>query len=91
MDVKQVIADLQKRHPGEPQFLQAATEVLESVAEIYNQNPKFEKNRIIERIIEPDRVFMFKVPWEDDKGEIHVYSSTVPLALTRGVSAFSRM
>ena len=72
MDVKQVIADLQKRHPGEPQFLQAATEVLESVAEIYNQNPKFEKNRIIERIIEPDRVFMFKVPWEDDKGEIHV-------------------
>ena len=46
MDVKQVIADLQKRHPGEPQFLQAATEVLESVAEIYNQNPKFEKKRI---------------------------------------------
>lgn len=72
MDVQKIIADLQKRHPGEPQFMQAATEVLESVAEVYNQNPKFEKNRIIERIIEPDRVFTFKVPWEDDKGEIHV-------------------
>lgn len=72
MDIKQIIANLEKRHPGEPQFMQAVTEVLESVQEVYNQNPKFEKNRIIERIIEPDRVFIFKVPWEDDKGEIHV-------------------
>lgn len=72
MDIKQIIANLEKRHPGEPQFIQAVTEVLESVQEVYNANPKFEKNRIMERIVEPDRVFMFKVPWEDDKGEIHV-------------------
>ena len=72
MDVQKILADLQKKHPGEPQFLQAVTEVLESVKDVYNENPKFEKNRIMERIIEPDRVFMFKVPWEDDKGEIHV-------------------
>ena len=65
MDVQKILADLQKKHPGEPQFLQAVTEVLESVKDVYNENPKFEKNRIMERIIEPDRVFMFKVPSGD--------------------------
>lgn len=72
MDIQQILSNLQKRHPGEPQFMQAVTEVLESVQEFYNKTPKFEKNRIIERIVEPDRCFIFKVPWQDDKGEIHV-------------------
>ena len=72
MDAKKVIADLQKRHPNQPLFLQAASEVIESVEGVYNEHPMYEKNRIIERIVEPDRAFMFKVPWEDDKGEIHV-------------------
>ena len=72
MDVKKIMADLEKKHPGEKEFLQAVHEVLESVEEIYNQNPKFEAHKIIERIVEPDRVFIFKVPWADDEGNIHV-------------------
>lgn len=72
MDTKKLMADLEKRHPGESEFLQAVHEVLESVEEVYNKNPKFQKNRIIERIVEPDRVFIFKVPWADDQGDIHV-------------------
>lgn len=72
MDVKKIMTDLEKKHPGEKEFLQAVHEVLESVEEIYNQNPKFEAHKIIERIVEPDRVFIFKVPWADDEGNIHV-------------------
>lgn len=72
MDIQKVLKSLEQRHPGEPQFMQAVTEVLESVQEFYNRTPKFAKLNIIERIVEPDRVFMFKVPWEDDKGDIHV-------------------
>ncbi len=72
MDAKKLMADLEKRHPGESEFLQAVHEVLESVEEVYNQNPKFEKHKIIERMVEPDRVFTFKVPWADDEGNIHV-------------------
>ncbi|MDX9845622.1 MAG: NADP-specific glutamate dehydrogenase [Tenuifilaceae bacterium] len=72
MDVKKIMTDLEKKHPGESEFLQAVHEVLESVEEIYNQNPKFEAHKIIERIVEPDRVFIFKVPWADDEGNIHV-------------------
>ena len=72
MDVKKIMTDLEKRHPGESEFLQAVHEVVESVAEIYNKNPKFEAHKIMERIVEPDRVFIFKVPWADDEGGIHV-------------------
>lgn len=72
MDTKKLMADLEKRHPGESEFLQAVHEVLESVEEVYNQNPKFEKHKIIERMVEPDRIFTFKVPWADDEGNIHV-------------------
>jgi len=66
------MSDLEKKHPGEVEFLQAVREVLESIEEIYNQNPHFEQAKIIERMVEPDRILMFKVPWSDDKGEIHV-------------------
>jgi len=72
MDVKKLMAELEKKHPGEKEYLQAVHEVLESVEEIYNQNPKFEAHKIIERIVEPDRIFIFKVPWADDEGNIHV-------------------
>ncbi|MDD2549301.1 MAG: NADP-specific glutamate dehydrogenase [Bacteroidales bacterium] len=72
MDVKKIMADLEKRHPGESEFHQAVHEVLESVKDVYDQNPKFEAHKIIERMVEPDRVFTFKVPWADDEGTIHV-------------------
>lgn len=66
------MAELEKKHPGEVEYLQAVREVLESIEEVYNQNPQFESAKIIERLVEPDRIFTFKVPWTDDEGKIHV-------------------
>ena len=72
MNVDTIMNDLVKRHPGEPEYHQAVREVLESIVEVYNANPQFESAGIIERIVEPDRVYMFKVPWEDDQGKVQV-------------------
>ncbi len=72
MNVDQLMNDLIRRTPGETEYHQAVQEVLESIEEVYDENPQFESARIIERLIEPDRIFIFKVPWEDDKGRIHV-------------------
>ena len=70
MKVQDVMASLEQKHPGENEYLQAVREVLESIEEVYNQHPEFEKAKIVERIVEPDRIFTFKVVWVDDKGEI---------------------
>ncbi len=70
MNVEKIMQDLTAKHPGEKEFLQAAQEVLESIEEIYNQHPEFEKAKIVERIVEPDRIFTFRVAWVDDKGEV---------------------
>ncbi len=72
MNVEKIMNDLEKKNPGEKEFLQAAREVLESIVEVVEANPQFEDAGIIERIIEPDRTLIFKVPWTDDKGKIHV-------------------
>lgn len=72
MNVNNLMADLERKHPGESEYLQAVREVLITVEQVYNRNPQFEANKIAERIVEPDRIFTFKVPWADDKGEIHV-------------------
>ncbi|MBE0663628.1 MAG: NADP-specific glutamate dehydrogenase [Bacteroidales bacterium] len=72
MDLEKIIANLEKKHPGEIEYLQAVREVLESIEEIYNQNPQFETANLIERLVEPDRVLAFKVPWVDDSGKTHV-------------------
>jgi len=72
MNVDLIMNDLVKKHPGEVEYHQAVREVLESIEEIYNANPQFESAGIIERIIEPDRIYTFKVPWEDDQGKVHV-------------------
>ena len=72
MDIKKVLSDLEKRNPGETEFLQAVKEVLESIEEVYNANPQFEAANIIERLVEPDRVLLFKVPWVDDRGQVNV-------------------
>jgi glutamate dehydrogenase (NADP+) len=72
MNVDLIMNDLVKKHPGEMEYHQAVREVLESIEDIYNVNPQFESAGIIERIIEPDRIFTFKVPWEDDQGKVHV-------------------
>jgi glutamate dehydrogenase (NADP+) len=72
MDVKKIMADLEKRNPGEVEYLQAVREVLASIEVIYNQNPQFEKSGIIERLVEPDRILTFKIPWVDDQGNVQV-------------------
>ena len=72
MNINQIMANLEAKHPGEAEFLQAVREVLMSIEDIYNQHPEFEKAKIIERLVEPDRIFTFKVPWVDDNGEVQV-------------------
>ena len=72
MDLEKFMNDLEKKHPGEVEYLQAVREVLESLEDVLLDNPQFETAGIIKRIIEPDRVFTFKVPWVDDDGNIEV-------------------
>lgn len=72
MKVNDIMTQLEARHPGEAEFLQAVKEVLTSIEEVYNEHPEFEKAGIIERIVEPDRIITFRVPWVDDKGKVHV-------------------
>lgn len=72
MEIDKIMQDLEKKHPGESEYLQAVKEVLISVKDVYNEHPEFEKAKIIERIVEPERIIMFRVPWVDDQGEVHV-------------------
>ncbi|PLX01472.1 MAG: NADP-specific glutamate dehydrogenase [Marinilabiliales bacterium] len=72
MDLNNIMNELVKKHPGELEYHQAVREVLESIEEVVNENPQFESAGIIERLIEPDRVLSFKVPWMDDEGKVHV-------------------
>ncbi len=70
--IKQVLDDLKARYPWETEFLQAAEEVLESISPIIDAEPKYKAHRILERITEPERTVMFRVPWIDDKGEYRI-------------------
>ncbi|MBO4966005.1 MAG: NADP-specific glutamate dehydrogenase [Muribaculaceae bacterium] len=70
MNISEILANLEAKHPGEKEYLQAVKEVLLCVEETYNQHPEYEKARIIERMVEPDRIFTFRVTWVDDKGEV---------------------
>lgn len=72
MKTEQILAALEAKHPGEKEYLQAVREVLLSIEDVYNQHPEFERAKIVERIVEPDRILTFRVPWVDDKGEVHV-------------------
>ncbi len=72
MNLEKIMSDLEKRNPGQEEFLQAVKEVLETIEDVVKDNPKYEAANIIERIIEPDRIIKFKVQWVDDKGKVHV-------------------
>jgi glutamate dehydrogenase (NADP+) len=72
MDLNKIMNDLEARHPGEAEYLQAVREVLETIEDVVNDNPHFETAGIIDRLIEPDRILTFKVPWMDDEGKVHV-------------------
>jgi glutamate dehydrogenase (NADP+) len=70
MKVSEVLDDLKRRFPNEMEYHQAVHEVLESVEEIYNDHPEFEKQNIIERICIPERIFTFRITWVDDQGGV---------------------
>src|SRR5438067_211954 len=70
--VSGLMAQVKAKNPAEPEFHQAVQEVVESLAIVLERHPEYRKAKIIERIIEPERVIMFRVPWQDDKGELHV-------------------
>ena len=70
--LKGVLADLERRSGNEPEFLQAVTEVLESLEPVIESDPKYEKNGVIERIVEPERAILFRVSWVDDNGKVQV-------------------
>ena len=70
--VEQVLADLKKNNPNEPEFHQAATEILTTLAPVVEAHPEYEKAGLLERFVEPERVIMFRVPWVDDSGKVRV-------------------
>jgi len=70
--VHEVLEIVKKRNPNEPEFLQAVTEVFESIAPAVTRNKKYRDAKILERLVEPERLIHFRVPWIDDKGEIQI-------------------
>lgn len=72
MKTENILQSLEAKHPGELEYLQAVKEVLQSVEATYNQHPEFEHVKLIERLVEPDRIITFRVPWVDDQGEVHI-------------------
>lgn len=71
-NLEEFMAGLERRNPAEPEFIQASREVIESIIDVVNDNPAYVNAKILERITEPDRVFSFKVEWEDDNGCVQV-------------------
>jgi len=67
-----ILQQAKARNPGEPEFHQAVEEVVQSLGPVLQQRPDYVKARVLERMIEPERVIMFRVPWVDDQGEVHV-------------------
>lgn len=70
--IEEFMKKVVEKNPGEPEFHQAVREVVESVAPFMEKHPKYQNAKILERMVEPERVIMFRVPWTDDSGEVHV-------------------
>ena len=70
--MRDLIAEVIARNPGEPEFHQAVTEAFESLDLVMERRPEYRTAKILERIAEPERLIMFRVPWQDDRGELHV-------------------
>lgn len=72
MNLEKIMTDLERKHPGEFEYLQAVREVLESIEDVYNANPQFASANIIDRLVEPDRILTFKICWVDDNAKVQV-------------------
>lgn len=69
---ERVISEVREKNPEQPEFIQAVTEVLQSLEPVIEAHPEYEKASLLERIVEPERVIIFRVPWADDNGNVHV-------------------
>ena len=70
--VDDVLADVKEKNADQPEFIQAVTEVLESLRSVVEADPRYEQHAILERMVEPERAIIFRVPWVDDAGKVHV-------------------
>lgn len=70
--IERVLDNLKKNNPNEPEFHQAATEILTTLAPVIEKHPEYEDAALLERFVEPERIIMFRVPWVDDKGKVNV-------------------
>src|SRR5436190_5847196 len=70
--VRDLMTQVKTKNPGEPEFHQAVQEVIESLDLVLERRPEYRSARIIERMVEPERVLMFRVPWEDDRGRVQI-------------------
>src|SRR5438105_13944721 len=70
--VSNLMAEVKAKNPAEPEFHQAVQEVVDSLSIVLQQHPEYRHAKILQRIIEPERVIMFRVPWRDDQGNLHV-------------------
>ena len=70
--VNRILEELKAKNPNEPEFHQAATEILNSLAPVFEMHPEYEKSGLLERFLEPERTILFRVPWVDDNGKTHV-------------------
>ena len=72
LNIEKFMTSLEAKHPGEREYLQAVREVLVSIEDVYNQHPEWERTSLLERLVEPERIITFRVPWVDDKGKVQV-------------------
>src|SRR3970282_1716031 len=70
--VNSLIALVKAKNPGEPEFHQAVEEIVESLDLVLERHPEYRSSRILERMVEPERIIIFRVPWMDDQGDVHV-------------------
>src|SRR5437773_9751422 len=70
--VAELMGEVKAKNPAEPEFHQAVQEVVDSLSIVLEQHPEYRHEKILQRIIEPERVIMFRVPWRDDQGNLHV-------------------
>ena len=94
--VDRVIAEVEKKYADEPEFVQTVDEDLSSLGPVVDAHPEYEEVALLERMVIPERVIEFRVPWEDDNGKVHVntgyaFSSTAPLDRTRAAYVLLRL
>jgi len=71
--VESVIENVKKKYAGEPEFVQTVEEVLSSISPMIDKHPEYEKVDLLNRMVEPERMFTFRVVWQDDNGQYHTY------------------